>query len=122
MQLSGFDHPQSVKIILAGLSGYETIRKRAENNGGNINRSSDEGMESRRIKKLIGKSNWFKDSKKKADPKKKKMKKWEEKEKETQTLPLPVTSVLFVPKTRVLQKRLQGLEQGLSAISSEQIR
>ena len=44
LQLSGYSHDQSVRIITSGLTGYERIRSKAARVGGNINRSAAEGV------------------------------------------------------------------------------
>ena len=128
LQLSGYSHEQSVRIISNGLMGYERIRRNAARDGGNINRSEEEGREERHKKKLLGKTNWFRVTKTKqsdntakgGDHKRRRSRHQQEKT-ETQ---LPVVSVMFVPKTggSILQKRLMDLEPGLSAISGHRIR
>ena len=64
LQLSGYGHEQSVRIITSGLKGYERVRKNAKESGNNINRSEEEGRGERLNKKLLGKTNWFKSKKK----------------------------------------------------------
>ena len=62
LQLSGYGHEQSVRIITSGLKGYERIRINAAKSGNNINRSEEKGRGERLNKKLLGKTNWFKSS------------------------------------------------------------
>ena len=123
LQLSGYSHEQSVRIITSGLTGYERIRRNAARVGGNINRSAAEGVGERHKKKLLGKTNWFKMHKKREMETEKRGNRNTNNHKNLEATP-PVVSVLFVPKTggSVLQKRLQELEPGLSAISGERVR
>ena len=89
--------------------------------GGNINRSAAEGVGERQKKKLLGQTNWFK----KKNENRTEIRNNRNKSKHMNTeAPAQVVSVLFVPKTggSVLQKRLQQLEPGLSAISGERVR
>ena len=58
LQLSGYGHDQSLRIITSGLVGYERIRRNAARMGGNINRCAAEGAGERYKKKLLGKTNW----------------------------------------------------------------
>ena len=63
--LSGYSLQASRRIVVSGLRGYERIRKLAAKTGGFINRPARVGKEGRRLKKLLGKSNWFKKEAKK---------------------------------------------------------
>ena len=85
-----------------------------------------EGLGERLKKKLLGKTNWFKkksekETEIKTNRSKSKLQRTSNIEAPAQP---PVVSVLFVPKTggSILQKRLQELEPGLSAISGERVR
>ena len=60
LELSLYSLEASRRIMVAGLRGYERIRKKAARAGRNINRSEEEGAEGRYRKKLLGKTNWFK--------------------------------------------------------------
>ncbi len=68
LQLSGYSHEQSVRIITSGLTGYERIRSNAARVGGNINRSAAEGVGERQKKKLLGQTKWFKKKSEKRTP------------------------------------------------------
>ena len=57
-------------LVVSGLKGYERIREQAAQTGGYINRPARVGKEGRRLKKLLGKSNWFKKVKKQQEEKK----------------------------------------------------
>ena len=94
---------------------------------GYINRSKEEGRGERHMKKLLGKTNWFRSKKKtkqtEGTAENRNDRKWKRKQKTTEAQ-LPVVSVMFVPKTSgsILQKKLLDLEPGLSAISGHRIR
>ena len=51
--------------MVTGLRGYERIKERAFKEGGNINRSGEEGAEGTYKKNLLGKVNCFKKTKRK---------------------------------------------------------
>ena len=128
LQLSGYGHEQSVRIITSGLKGYENIRRNAAREAGNINRSEEEGRGERHMKKLLGKTNWFRSKKKtkqtEGTAENRNDRKWKRKQKTTEAQ-LPVVSVMFVPKTggSILQKKLLDLEPGrcfLTAIGRSQ--
>ena len=120
--LSGYSLQASRRIVVSGLRGYERIRKLAVKTGGFINRV---GKEERRLRKLLGKSNWFKKEAKKQQEEKMKGGKRRKTEQNETSPPSPprVTSVLFVPKTRdsELQRRLQRAEERLSALGTGRI-
>ena len=60
LKASGYSHEQNVKIVKAGLTGYENLLKKCKLGKAKMHRLASEGFESRRRKKLLGKSNWFK--------------------------------------------------------------
>ena len=95
--------------------------ERAYKEGGNINRSEEEGAEGGYKKKLLGKANWFKKTKER-DQYQENRRRWR-RTGGTEPAP-PVTSVLFVPKTQGsgLAKKLQEAEHRLSAITKEKVR
>ena len=97
LELSQYNLEASRRIMVAGLRGYERIRDKAVKEGGNINRSEEEGAEGRYKKKLLGKANWFKTTKER-DQYQEKKRRWS-RTGGTKPAP-PVTSVLFVPKTQ----------------------
>ena len=111
--------------MVSGLKGYERIREQAAKTGGYINRPARVGKEGRRLKKLLGKSNWFKKVKKQQEENVSGKKR---KPRNDHSLPSPppprVTSVIFVPKTKgsELQRRLQRAEERLSALGSGRVK
>ena len=121
--LSCYSLQASRRIVVSGLRGYERIRKLAVKTGGFINRV---GKEERRLRKLLGKSNWFKKEAKKQQEEKMKGGKRRKTEQNETSPPSPprVTSVLFVPKTRgsELQRRLQRSEERLSTLGTGRVR
>ena len=100
--LSGYSHHASRRIMVNGLRGYERIRKLAAKTGGFINRPARVGKDGMRLKKLLGKSNWFKKAAKKQQEEKVKGRKRSKAVQDETSPPSPprVTSVLFLPKTR----------------------
>ena len=123
LELSGYSLQASRRILVSGLQGYERIRKVATRTGGFVNRPARVGEEGRRLKKLLGKSNWFKKAKKQLEERKRK-KRREKRSEISPPSPPRVTSVLFVPKTRCseLQRRLQGCEERLAALGNGRVR
>ena len=60
MKKSGYNGKVRRNVLLAGLKGYCNMVKEEEAGGRKVNRPRWEGAGARRIKKLGGKSNWFK--------------------------------------------------------------
>ena len=60
---SGHSIEESRRNILSGLKGWRTKVNRAEKQGRPLHRSAKESAAGRRIKKLTGKANWFKERK-----------------------------------------------------------
>lgn len=77
------------------------------------------------LKKLLGKSNWFKKAKKQLEERKRGKQRKKRSDQKNISLPFPprVTSVLFVPKTigSELQRRLQGCEERLSVLDNGRV-
>ena len=80
---------QTKKIVTAGLTGYENMKLAAEKSGSGIHKGAAESAVERRRKKLVGKSSWFKGSKKPV----------RRKAGDVGDKPLTPVSVLFVPQT-----------------------
>ena len=59
IKASGYSDEQNAKIVKAGLTGYENLLKKCKLGKAKMHRLASEGYESRRMKKLLGKSNWF---------------------------------------------------------------
>ncbi len=91
-----------------------------------MNRPARVGKEGRRLKKLLGKSSWFKKAKSKQEENVRGERRNPRKKPNVTPPPTPprVTSVLFVPKTRgsELQRRLQGAEERLSVLGTGRVR
>ena len=62
---SGYSIEQARRITLAGIRGFERKIERRKKEGKPLYRTAKESGESRRRKKLVGKSSWFRDQKKK---------------------------------------------------------
>ena len=115
LKASGYSEEQCKRIIEAGLKGYETLLRKCLNGTAKMHRSAEEGAETRRVKKLLGKSNWFKERRKREGTRRS--------QKQKQKLPEVVT-VLFVPQTHKgeLAKRLQVVENTISKLSGEKVK
>ena len=61
---SGYSIEQARRITLAGIRGFERKIERRKKEGKPLYRTAKESGESRRRKKLVGKSSWFRDQKK----------------------------------------------------------
>ena len=59
LRKSGYGPKQRVKIMLSGLRGYYWMCENEDIGGRRINQTRSEGASVRRIKKTIGKTNWF---------------------------------------------------------------
>ena len=60
LRLSGYSMRQRVNIFLSGLRGYRKMTDREDQGIRKINRSREEGARGRRIRKVLGKTEWFK--------------------------------------------------------------
>ena len=121
---SGYSESQTKKIIRAGLTGYENLRKKVLQGKARMHRSAGEGYEGRKRKKLLDPGNWFKQKKgkeKKSFPSNQKGRK--KKEKLINEEPELVT-VMFVPQTPygALAKDLQKVENEIAKLTGEKIR
>ena len=124
LELSGYSLQASRRILVSGLQGYERIKRLAAKTGGYINRPARMGEEGRRLKKLLGKSNWFKKKRKKQQEEGPNQRGRKKTNGQKDKPPPRVTSVLFVPKTRhsELQRRLQRCEEQLSLLGTGVVR
>ena len=114
------------RIILAGIKGYEKMKRMARNGGRRLHRTAGESSSRRASKKLTEKSEWFRKEENNEDPSE-----WQSRqEKEAEHLlddwltvqkagnqkpdrSIPTRSVLFVENTRggKLAKQLRETEQ-----------
>ena len=110
-----YSKEQCKRVIEAGLKGYEAFLRKCLNGNAKMHRSAAEGAASRRVKKLLGKSNWFKKKKKIEGKKKNKTQKENSPE---------VVTVLFVPQTPQgeLARRLKVVENKISKLSGEKVK
>ena len=100
LELSGYSLQASRRILVSGLQGYERIKRLAAKTGGYINRPARVGEEGRRLKKLLGKSNWFKKKRKKQQEEGPNQRERKKNNVQKDKSPPRVTSVLFAPKAR----------------------
>ena len=97
---SGFSVDQTRRIIINGIKGYESKRRRREKEGRPLRSTAAKSRSSRIRSKLLGKSNWFKRKGERTDnaaTSKGKIKK--DKKGQEQVDMLPTKSVLFVENT-----------------------
>ena len=107
LYLSGYQDDQIKKIVIAGLKGYENLLKRVKEGKTVLHKSAKQGEKARMKRKLLGKSSWFKETRKKDGGKggastaqKLPNPAWNgAKKKKTEKLETPATNVLFVPQT-----------------------
>ena len=117
--MSGYSREQTVKIVTAGLVGYENMKVTAEKSGCGLHKNAAEGAVERRRKKLIGKSSWFKSA-----PKSKTRETGPRRRKAGVTKPQTPVSVLFVSQTPLgaLAGKLKELEIELTKLSGEKVK
>ena len=61
MRTSGYTVAQTRRVVTAGLRGFETALKRAQEEGKSIHKGAKEGAPARYRKKLLAKTTWFKE-------------------------------------------------------------
>ena len=66
---SGYATPQVRRIILSGVRGFENKVRTCREQNKRLHRTSQESSGARQRRKLLGKSNWFRGSRSKADSK-----------------------------------------------------
>ena len=117
MEKSGYSRRQRREILMSGLKGYETKKRKAEEQGREIHRSGAATLTQRYRKKLTAKTNWYKKKQGEASPdqaecgKKRKFAERNRKDAEEKS----PTAVIFVPRTPEgeLAQRLREAEQEL---------
>ena len=119
LKISGYSDEQSRKIIKAGLIGYEKLLLKCKQGNAKLHRSAEEGWETRKKKKLLGKSNWFKTKRRRG---KNSFQKYNNNNKRNQSP--EVVTVLFVNQTPngALAKSLQKVESELSKLTNEKVK
>ena len=63
LRKSGYKTRQRLEIMISGLRGYQNMCDVEDTGGRKINRTRKEGAKARRVRKVIGKSNWYKEKK-----------------------------------------------------------
>ena len=142
---SGYTYQQTKNIIEAGLKGYEAALERARTGKRKLHCNAKEGASKRYRKKLMAKSQWFKDKKTTTEAKDEKHAgpclqtapgggglpnqagKKSDKTKEKKDIgknQKPTTTVLFVPQTPggELARRLRAAENELSALGCGKVK
>ena len=64
LRVSGYDTRQRTEIMLSGLRGYRRMVETEKRGGRRVNRARNEGADLRRVKKILGKTEWFRTKKK----------------------------------------------------------
>ena len=126
LKRSGYSESQRKEIVLAGLKGYETKKKRAEVEQKDLHRDGAATAITRMKKKLLAKTTWYKAKQENNKENKNNMKgdkKFREKTKEKDDNK-PATAVLFVPRTPEgeLATRLREAERELQKFCKSKIR
>ena len=129
LEVSGYNKVKRKKIIEAGLKGYQAKVEKSQRDGTDLHRAAETTIANRYKKKLMGKSNWFKNEKKESNeegvnfeknkPGSKKTKVRNNNMKESS----PV-SVIFVPRTPggELVTRLRQAEAELYNVTGDKIK
>ena len=117
LKLGGFGEQWIEEALRSAAVGYERILKGELEGKGRINRPESHGKTKRRVEKLVGKTNWFKEPKEKEEQGKTQGRKEakEGKKKGKMTKKAKIESVLFVPYTKnsELKKMVQQAEDSL---------
>ena len=117
--------------MVCGLLGLQRKKLRRKREGHKFHRKGKSTIVKRNLKKLTGKSCWFKNKEKDADEEKEKKKEWKEREKDTkETEILPKKNkkepkaVLFVPFTpnSILAKNLRAVEESMETLSGTKMK
>ena len=127
---SGYKVKQRMEIMLSGLRGYSRMCEVEDSGGRRINRTREERATKRRIQKVIGKTNWFKEGSKYTVQGEGESKKSVRggppipreirecnRQSSKRTRPKETEAVLFVPCTPggILQRRIQEVEDKFTA-------
>ena len=141
LKVSGYSDKQVREIIESGLKGYESKKERAEKDDRPLYRAARSSLASRHKKKLLGKTNWYKEKKMdqkggrvkqddgggnhgQASKKNERKDQLEGREKEARKTQPKVVSVLFVPRTDngELAARLRKAEEEISVITGDRLK
>ena len=133
---SGYTGAQATKIITAGLKGYESALKREREGKAKIHTSAASGAKKRYRKKLLNKTNWYKQKVEKSEEKVTSRFRLKEKNvpvshehtvarrNKGEVKKFPVTTVLFVAQTPggVLASRLREAEAKLAQVTGWKVK
>ena len=122
LRVSGYGVRQRLNIMLSGLKGYKYMVEEEARGGRKINRARVDGAKTRRIRKVLGKTNWFRSKRKspkysrlrggctRAPPTTTELKDLGRKSRKTENR--ETEAVLFVPCMRggILQRMIQDAE------------
>ena len=130
MKKSGYSKRQRREVTIAGLKGYETRKRRAEEKNTELHRNGASTLVQRYKKKLTGKTSWYKQKKKKREacPNSRRETVWSgstnERRKVLSEDEKPPTAVLFVPRTHEgeLAQLLREAEKQLQQFCNSKVK
>ena len=102
LEKSGYSKKQRREIVLAGLQGYESKKRKAEMSRSELHRDGEATAGGRMTKKLLSKTSWYKqktDKESKEKPALKRMREAKTRSKRSENNEKPPSAVLFVPRT-----------------------
>ena len=122
--VSNYSSDQIKEIIESGLTGYQRKVDAANKLGVSLHRSAESTLETRIHKKLTEKTSWYKRKGAGISQPKHYFKKKPKPKEGAAPSPLPVTTVMFVPRTRngELAKRLKLVDTKLSNIMNDKLK
>ena len=122
--VSNYTSDQIREIIESGLTGYQRKVDAANKLGVSLHRSAESTLETRLHKKLTEKTSWYKRKSAGISQPKHYFKQKPKPKEGAAPSPLPVTTVMFVPRTRngELVKRLKLVDTKLSDIMHDKLK
>ena len=123
---SGYKRSQVREIIISGLKCFKRKVKNAENTGEGLHRSAKSTLNSRRRKKILAKTNWYKTKRKVEETGDKRPARGVSKKEKNGEKPsdAQIRSLLFVPRTNggELARRLRKEEERLSEMTGYRVK
>ena len=130
---SGYTHTQAREVVVSGLTGYERKVEKAASEGSEIHRGAKEFANHRRVKKLTGKQNWFKNKAKEKDPSSsrsgnpqggRRHRKDSHPDKSQVSPSTQPSSMFFCPRTPggILASRLREVERNISTVVTQKVK
>ena len=124
LRSSGYLKVQVREIIQSGLLGFQSKVKRCQEQGQSLHRSAGSTLTSRYKKKIMAKTNWYKNKAKRRSSCKEEKGRSKTKSKGKKSTTTQVKAVLFVPRTKggELAKRLRTEEENLEGITGYRLK